>query len=129
MSGTLSSIYNNSSFALYIHSKAMAALQEQAYTGSRINRASDDPSTAYRVLGLNSQNIGLGNYIDNISGVISTLTTSTKTITAMSSAVADTIAELTKLMSDTHNKTNRTALARQVNDTTEQTIYFDKTEK
>ena len=54
MSG-LTNVYNNVNYALHLHSEAMAKLQEQAYTGSRINRASDDPSTSYRILGLNSQ--------------------------------------------------------------------------
>jgi len=73
MSGTLSNIHNNVSFALNLHYEAMARLQEQAYTGSRINRASDEPSTAYRILGLNSQKRSLGNYMDNISNTIEIL--------------------------------------------------------
>ena len=62
MSGILNSIYNNTSFALHLHAEAMGALQEQVSTGSRINRASDDPSAAYQVLGLNSQKRSLQNY-------------------------------------------------------------------
>ncbi|MHC4790476.1 MAG: flagellin, partial [Planctomycetota bacterium] len=73
MSGTLNTIYNNVSFALQLHTKALTSLQEQASTGSRINRASDDPSAAYRVLGLNTQQTSMENYIDNLSEVISTL--------------------------------------------------------
>jgi len=63
MGGMLNNVYNNSSFALNLHYKAMASLQEQVYTGSRINRASDDPSAAYRVLGLDSQKRQLLNYM------------------------------------------------------------------
>ena len=55
MGGTLNSVHNNVSYALSLHSEAMIKLQEQASTGSRINRPSDEPSTAYRVMGLNSQ--------------------------------------------------------------------------
>ena len=55
MSDSINSVYNNITFALQLHSNAMLNLQEQASPGSRVNRPSDDPSAAYRVLGLNSQ--------------------------------------------------------------------------
>ena len=45
MSGSLTNIYNNVSYALLINTESMAKLQEQAATGSRINRVSDDSST------------------------------------------------------------------------------------
>ena len=67
MGGILSNTYNNIGFALSLHTEQLARLQEQISTGSRINRASDDPSAAYRVLGLGSQNKSLGNYITNLS--------------------------------------------------------------
>ena len=73
MSGTLNNIYSNVSFALHLHTEAIARLQEQASTGSRVNRASDDPSNAHRILGLNSQERSLENYMYNISEVASTL--------------------------------------------------------
>jgi flagellar hook-associated protein 3 FlgL len=76
MSGTLNNIHNNVSFALNRHYEVMARLQEQAYTGSRINRASDDPSDAYRVLGLKSQKRQMANYMDNISSAIEILNVS-----------------------------------------------------
>ena len=83
MSGTLNNTHNNVSFALNLHYEAMARLQEQAYTGSRINRASDDPSAAYRVLGLNSQKRSLGNYMDSLLEVISLLDISSTAIESM----------------------------------------------
>ena len=73
MSGTLSNGYNNVNFALHLNSEAMTRLQEQASTGSQVNRTSDDPSTAYRVLGLNSQVKSLENYGDHISDAIAVL--------------------------------------------------------
>jgi len=73
MSGTLNNIYSDVSFAVHLHTEAIARLQEQASTGSRVNRASDDPSNAHRILGLNSQGRSLENYMDNISEAIDTL--------------------------------------------------------
>ena len=80
---TLSNIYSNTSFALGLHTEAMARLQEQAATGSRINRASDDPSTAYRILGLNSQERSLKNYINTLQNVASLLMSSSTEIDSM----------------------------------------------
>jgi len=73
MSGALNNIYNNVSFALNLHTEAMAKLQEQVSTGSRINQISDDPAASYRVLGLNTNEKSLENYINNLSEVISIL--------------------------------------------------------
>ena len=64
MSGSLNNIYNNVSYALLINTKAMAKLQEQASTGSRINRVSDDSTSAHKVLSLQSQQKSLDNYED-----------------------------------------------------------------
>jgi len=93
--GTLSNIYNNVSFALSLHTEAMARLQEQAATGSRINRASDDPSAAYRVLGLNSQKSLLENYMDSLLEVVSLLDISSTAIDSMKHALSKVTVRLT----------------------------------
>ena len=93
--GTLSNIYNNVSFALSLHTEAMARLQEQVATGSRINRASDDPSAAYRVLGLNSQKSLLENYMDSLVEVVSLLDISSTAIDSMKHALSKVTARLT----------------------------------
>ena len=51
----------------------MAVLQEQASTGSRINKISDDPTVSYRILGLNTNYTSLENYLNNLTEVVSTL--------------------------------------------------------
>ncbi len=89
MSGILSNVHGNISFALNLHYKAMARLQEQAYTGSRINRASDEPSTAYLVLGLNSQRRTLANYMDNVANAQSTLDIASTTVSNMVKSITD----------------------------------------
>ena len=129
MSGTLSNIHNNVSFALNRHYEAMAYLQEQAYTGSRINRASDDPSAAYQVLGLNSQQRLLENYMANISETISVLETSTTIIEDMSSAILQTKVDLTQIMSGTYNEDGRRKVAEQINDTLEQMVSSANTRR
>ncbi len=88
MSGILSNVHGNISFALNLHYKAMARLQEQAYTGSRINRASDEPSTAYLILGLNSQKRTLGNYMDNIADTMSSLEIASEAVSNMVESIS-----------------------------------------
>jgi len=128
MSGTLSNIHNNTSFALHLHAEAMAGLQEQAYNGSRINRASDDPSAAYRVLGLKSQKGSLENYMDNISQTVGTLEISSFVTEEMASAISKTKTTLTQALSGTYSEADRQIFAKQVNDTLEQIVSLANTD-
>jgi len=127
MSRTLNSIYNNASFALHLHTEAIARLQEQASTGSRINRVSDDPSTAYRVLGLNTNEKSLGNYIDTLSEVISTLELSSAIIKDITSGFSETQVRLTQITSGTYNEAARKITAEGINDILEQTVSLANT--
>ncbi len=129
MSGNLSSIYNNISFALYLHSEAMTRLQEQASTGSRINRASDDPSAAHQVLGLNSQQKSLGNYTNNISEAISTLELSSTVIDDMMSVFAEKRAHLTQIVGGTYGEEGRDGLAEAIDDALEQIVSLASTKR
>jgi flagellar hook-associated protein 3 FlgL len=107
MSGSLNSIYNNVSFALYLHTNAMAKLQEQVSTGSRINRVSDDPATAYRVLGLNTNEKSLKNYITNLSEVAGILAFSSTILDNITSGLAETQIRLTQITSGTYDEAAR----------------------
>ena len=129
MSGTLNNIYNNVSFALYSHTKALARLQEQMSTGSRINRASDDPSAAYRVLGFNSQEKSLENYIDNLSEVMSTLEFSSSIIEGMTSSLADAKVQLTQIMSGTYSEEDRKRTAEGINSILEHMVLLGNTKR
>lgn len=122
MSGTLNSIHNNASFALNLHYKAMSRLQEQAYTGSRINRSSDDPSAANRILGLKSQERSLGDYMDKIFEASDVLEVSSSVLNEISSVVSDTKVRLTQIFSDIYTEKNRQELAEQVNNILEQVV-------
>ena len=129
MSGTLGNIYNHIHYALQLHSEAMTRLQEQASTGSRLNRASDDPSTAYRVLGLNAQNSSLGNYIDNLSDVIQTLETSSSIIENMISQFSETRKSLTQISSGIYDDQGRQIIAEGIDDILEQVILLANTKQ
>ncbi len=127
MSGSLNNIYNNVSYALYLHSVEMARLQEQATTGSRINRPSDDPSCSYRVITLNSQEKSLENYINNLSEATDTLELSSTVIQDIQSAIVETKVLLTQVMGGIYNEENRERLAERINDTLEQVVSLANT--
>ncbi|MHC4570803.1 MAG: flagellar hook-associated protein FlgL [Planctomycetota bacterium] len=111
MSGILGNIYNNTSFALNLHTEALARLQEQVASGSRINRASDDPSAAYRILGLNSQERSLQNYVDNLLEVVSLLDVSYTAVDSIKVALS----KITARLSAISGSVGATGIAEEVN--------------
>jgi flagellar hook-associated protein 3 FlgL len=119
MGGSLTSIYNNVSFALNLHTVAMTKLQEQTATGSRINRVSDDPSSAYQVLGLNSNKRYLENYLDNIARTSDTLDVVSNVLGNMQDSITKVQTELTQISSGTYSQDSREGLANGINDVLE----------
>lgn len=120
---TLGNIYNNVSFALSLHTEAMTRLQEQVATGSRINRASDDPSAAYRVLGLNSQKSLLENYMDGLMEVVTMLDVSYTAIDSMKHALSKVTARLTGIS----GTVGATGIAEEVNNWLENIVSLANT--
>lgn len=129
MSGTLNTTYDNVNYALRLNSKAMARLQEQAATGSQVNRTSDDPSVSYRVLGLNSQVASLQNYTDNLSEAMSILELSSAVIVDMLSHFTDTKASLTQIISGTYGEDARDRAAEEIDETLEQIVLLANSEQ
>ncbi len=128
MSGALSNVHSTVSLALSLHVQAMVRLQEQAATGSRINRSSDDPSVAYRILGLNSQKRSLANYMKNISGVIDTLSLTSTLIgdseSGMTKALAEVRNTLTTVSSGTYTTKQQRDMAGSINEWLEQIVLL-----
>lgn len=89
MGVTLESIYSNTLLALNTNARDMLRLQEQVASGSRLNRPSDSPSAAYRVLNLTSGGRSVENYIDNLSQVSDILQFGTTAIDDIKTALAD----------------------------------------
>ena len=127
MSGALKNIYNNVGFALNLHTDAMAKLQEQVSTGSRINRISDDPAASYRVLGLNTNVKSLENYINNLSEVISILELSSTIIEDITSNFTETQIRLTQISSGIYDEAARKITAEGINDILEQIVSLANT--
>src|SRR5438067_128070 len=58
----------------------LANLQEQAATGKRLLRPSDNPADAVTVLSVNATDLRLDTYLNNINGAQTTLNTSTSAL-------------------------------------------------
>ena len=129
MSGSLSSIYNNISFALRQHTMVMAKLQEQVASGSRVNRASDDPTGAYQILGLNSQQKSLDNYIENISSASDILSLSDTIIGSIKSSLSAVRNTVSQVASGTYSEDARQRAAEQVNQMLEQIVLLANTQQ
>jgi flagellar hook-associated protein 3 FlgL len=127
MSGSLNNIYNNINFALDIHAKAMNRLQEQVSTGSQINRTSDDPSTAYKILGLNSQQRSIDGYINSLSELVDTLEISSNIVEDMTSAIAEAKTLLTRITGGSYNEGIRETTAEGINEILEHIVLLANT--
>lgn len=127
MSGSLVSIYENVSYSLYLHGKAIAQLQEQAATGNRINRGSDGPSEAYRILGLNSQDRSLDSYKENVTELMGNLKISSTIIADMASELANTRTLLTQIVGGIHDAEGQKRIAEGLDNTLEQLVSLANT--
>ncbi len=127
MSGSIASIYENVSYAMSLHSKAITVLQEQASSGNRVNRASDAPSDAYRLLGLNTAERSLQGYQENVSELIGTLEISSTIIEDMASELSDTRTLLTQVVSGVQDADGQARIAESIDSTLEQLVSLANT--
>jgi len=128
MGGTINGIYQNLSYALNLQTEKLARLQEQAATGSKINRASDEPSSAYRILGLNSQGSTLDGYMETMSQMSSSLEMSLTIIEEMVSGLADTKVRVSQIASGIYGDSGRATVAEGINNTLEQMVSLANTQ-
>jgi flagellar hook-associated protein 3 FlgL len=127
MGGSLSSVYNQISYSLALHSEAMSKLQEQASTGARINRVSDEPSSAYRLLGLHGQDKSLQTYIDNVSEIMDSCEVTTTALQSMSSELQECEKLMTQISGGIYGESNRKMIADSINDHLEQLVLLANT--
>jgi flagellar hook-associated protein 3 FlgL len=128
LSGSLASIYESISYAMQLHGKAITSLQEQASTGNRVNRASDSPSDAHRILALNSQERSLASFQENIVDLLGRLQMSSTVVTDMTTQLADTRTLLTQIVSGLYDADGRQRLAEQIDNTVEQLVSLANTQ-
>jgi flagellar hook-associated protein 3 FlgL len=128
VSGSLSSIYESISYALQLHGQAITSLQEQASTGNRVNRGSDSPSDAYRILALNSQDRSLASFQENILDLMGRLEVSSTVVTDMTTQLANTRTLLTQIVGGIYTADSRQRLAEQIDKTLEQMVSLANTQ-
>jgi flagellar hook-associated protein 3 FlgL len=123
----LASIYESISYALQLHGKAITVLQEQASTGNRVNRGSDSPSDAYRILALNSQERSLASFQENITDLMGRLEVSSTVVRDMTAQLAETRTLLTQIIGGLYDANGRERLAEQIDNTLEQMVSLANT--
>jgi flagellar hook-associated protein 3 FlgL len=99
MSFSFDSIYRSTSYALEKQATAMALLQEQVSTGSQINRASDNPSDANRVMALSSDNSKLDYFIEGMKTLSGKLDYASGSFSTVSEQLSEFGGKLTGVMS------------------------------
>jgi flagellar hook-associated protein 3 FlgL len=128
VSGSLASIYESISYALQLHGKAITVLQEQASTGNRVNRGSDSPSDAYRILALNSQDRSLASVQENIVDLMGRLEVSSTVVTDMTTQLAEARTLLTQIVGGIYTADSRERCAEQIDNTLEQMVLLANTQ-
>ena len=129
MSTAISRVYSNVSYALGTHTNAITLLQEQASSGNTVNRASDNPGNAYRILGLNSDGRALDSYKENILNLKDTLDTSTTVIQNMSTQLSDIETLLTQIVGGMYDADGRERIAEKVDSALEQLVSMVNTKQ
>jgi len=120
---SLDSIYNSASWAIWQHSTALSKLQEQAATGQDINRPSDDPVDANRILGLRAESRSMERYVGALNDVVSTLDFSSSVIQDIDDQMIDALGYLTSVSSGgTNTEATRHTLAQQLNNVLDQIV-------
>jgi len=129
MSSSLTSIYDNIAYALQLHGKAITKLQERASTGNRVNRASDSPSDAYRILGLNSQDRSLASYVTNVTELKGSMEMSSAVLSDMASDLADARTLLTQIVGGIYDAEGQKQIAERLDNTLEQLVSLANTKQ
>ena len=125
--GGWGTIYNNTKLALGQHSQRIAALQEQVASGARINRASDDPADAYRILNLRAQSDSLTQYTRNLQEVTRTLELNYSLVSEISTNLRSVAQKLEQAASGTYNDSNRVILGKDIDSVLQQVLALANT--
>jgi len=115
-------IYNNTLFGLQEQTRTLARLQEQVSTGARINRASDNPSDASRILRLRRQSYNLDHYIGNLDDVVLSLNHGYNLMSQVQDTVVPVKTALTQAASGSYSVENRATIGTAVDSALEQAV-------
>lgn len=128
MAGSIQNTHRNVTYALALHSRDLARLQEQVSTGSRVNRISDDPSVAAQLLSLESQKQSLIHYQDGLTDIVNTMEMANTILESMTAELRSTQEVLTQIAGGIHGQSNRDRIADSIDDRLEQTLLLANTQ-
>jgi flagellar hook-associated protein 3 FlgL len=128
MAESLTGIYDQVRYALATQTRALSMLQEQAATGSRVNRASDDPLAARDILALNSQNRSLANYSKTIDDIVNSLETCNTAIETMTANLSEARQLMTQAIGGIISPDQQKITAGQINEILEQMTTLANTQ-
>lgn len=129
MSYSLEAIFNSTTWAISKHSGALSNLQEQAATGQEINRVSDDPAVASRILSLKADSRTKEQYLGAINGALDTLDYSAATLNGITDEIANMRTKLTQIHTGTMITSMRGTLANDLNGMLDQVVSLANTER
>jgi flagellar hook-associated protein 3 len=121
------SIYNNSRLALAQQTNLLAKLQEQISSGSRVNRASDAPVDALRIMQLRAQSGRAADYDTNMREVVRIQEVGYDVIQSLSSTIQDVLQKLEQVSSDTYNSDSRQIIAQGVDSALQEALMLVNT--
>ncbi len=120
-------IYNNMMYGLENHSQTLVRLQEQISSGSRVIRASDDPSDAFQIMDIKSQTRTLGVYSENLDRIIMSMEQADSVMQELSSSMTLTRQRLTQAASGTYSDTQRSAMSAEIDSILDQAVTLANT--
>lgn len=124
---SLGSIYNNVTYSLAEQTRRLAELQEQTSTGSRVNRASDAPTDAYRIMRLNTQVQTLKTFTSNLDQVSSNLEMAHNALSQITETISKVGELLTQAQSETYGAESRATIAEEIDSILEQNVSLANT--
>jgi flagellar hook-associated protein 3 FlgL len=131
MGASLGIMYNNLNYALSINSDAMLRLQEQAATGQRINRASDDPLNALRIMELTGEVNSLQGLQSSCADVSDVLNFSSTMIQNVQDNINKARELATQIISDTYSDDSgqRAVAGQAIDEILEQVLTLANTQR
>jgi flagellar hook-associated protein 3 FlgL len=129
MGYSLEAIFNRATWGIARNSNVLTQLQEQAATGQDINKVSNSPIEANRILNLKSTASTKGQYLDRIDEGLSTLDLASAVLQGVSSGLLGVRTSITSAINGTASPTTRATLADDVNNTLEQMLSLANTQR
>ena len=129
MTASLTGIYDQVTYALRTQMRALTLLQEQAATGSKVNRTSDDPLAARDILALNSQVRLLSSNALAIDGAVDSLSICSTALESVDSSLTEAQRLMTQAIGGTLSSEQQKITAGQINELLEQVVSLANTKR